>query len=121
MRAVFDSNIIIDLLKGIREAKEEFLAWDEPCLSVVAWIEVLSGAPDYERLTTWRAFLAQLSLVPISEAIADRAVTLRRLRTQKLPDAVILATAQELGCVLVTRNTRDFPLSDPSIRVPYTL
>lgn len=121
MRAVFDSNIVIDLLKGIPEARDEFLAWDEPCLSVVAWIEVLSGAPDYKRLTTWRAFLAQFSLVPISQPIAERAVTLRRLRTQKLPDSVIMATAQELGCVLLTRNTRDFDTSDPSIRVPYTL
>ena len=36
-------------------------------------------------------------------------------------DAIILATAQIRGRVLVTRNTRDFPANMPGIRVPYTL
>jgi predicted nucleic acid-binding protein len=39
----------------------------------------------------------------------------------KLPDAVILATAEESGCILVTRKTRDFPANDPRIRFPYRI
>ena len=39
----------------------------------------------------------------------------------KLLDALILATAQIYGAILVTRNTRDFPATMPGIRVPYTL
>jgi hypothetical protein len=39
----------------------------------------------------------------------------------KLLDAMILATAQVNGAILVTRNTKDFPANMPGIRVPYTL
>jgi predicted nucleic acid-binding protein len=43
-----------------------------------------------------------------------------RLRL-RLPDAIILATAQVEGCNLLTRNTRDFSPSWPEIRVPYSI
>ncbi|MGJ3629611.1 PIN domain-containing protein [Sphingomonas sp. MMS24-JH45] len=47
---------------------------------------------------------------------------LRRERPQlKSPDAIILATAQTRGRILVTRNTKDFPAGMPGIRVPYIL
>jgi hypothetical protein len=36
-----------------------------------------------------------------------------------LPDAIILATAQAQGVVVVTRNKKDF--KGPNIRVPYEL
>jgi predicted nucleic acid-binding protein len=36
-------------------------------------------------------------------------------------DAYILATAQVNGAILITRNTRDFPVNMPGIRVPYVL
>ena len=36
-------------------------------------------------------------------------------------DAYILATAQVNGAILVTRNTKDFPVAMPNIRVPYEL
>jgi len=37
----------------------------------------------------------------------------------KLPDAVIWATADSEGCILVTRNTKDFDGNHPMIRIPY--
>jgi len=37
------------------------------------------------------------------------------------PDAIILASAQIRGRVLVTRNIKDFPAAMPGIRIPYTL
>lgn len=38
----------------------------------------------------------------------------------KLMDALIIATAQVSGSILVTRNTKDFPAAMPGIRLPYT-
>jgi predicted nucleic acid-binding protein len=55
----------------------------------------------------------------LDEAIAQRAVELRKHGKMKLPDAIIWASAQENAMLLVTRNTRDFPKNDPGIRVPY--
>jgi predicted nucleic acid-binding protein len=39
----------------------------------------------------------------------------------KLMDAMVLATAQVNGAILITRNTKDFPAEMTGIRVPYTL
>jgi len=37
----------------------------------------------------------------------------------RLRDAAIWATAQRMGTLLVTRDTRDFPEGEPDIRFPY--
>ena len=50
-----------------------------------------------------------------------RAVQLRKTKRIKLPDAIIWATAQVHQCLLVTRNTRDFDVNEPGVRVPYAL
>jgi hypothetical protein len=68
-----------------------------------------------------RAFLQTFELLPIDATIAECAVTLRKTRRVKLPDAIIWATAQVQQCLLVTRNTRDFDPNQPGVRLPYTL
>ena len=35
--------------------------------------------------------------------------------------AIVLASAQSTGRILVTRNITDFPAEMPGIRIPYTL
>ena len=66
--------------------------------------------------------LSGFSVDEIDEEIALRAAALRRERPRlKSPDAIILATAQTRGRVLITRNTKDFPAEMPGIRVPYIL
>lgn len=39
----------------------------------------------------------------------------------RLPDAIIWASAQSQGALLVTRNSNDYPPEEPGIRVPYRL
>lgn len=87
----------------------------------MAWIEVLSkGNEAVVRETV--AFLDRFGMDEIDDEISHRAAALRRERSRlKSPDAIILATAQIRGRVLVTRNTKDFPAAMPGIRVPYTL
>jgi predicted nucleic acid-binding protein len=87
----------------------------------MAWIEVLSKG-DEAIVRQAAAFLSRFGLDEIDDEIAHRAAGLRRERPRlKSPDAIILATAQIRGRVLVTRNTKDFPAQMPGIRVPYTL
>lgn len=121
MRAVFDTNILIDYLRGIQGAREEFSLLDEKSISIITWMEVLSGSksPGEERII--RGLLETFSVISISPKIAERAVRIRRESRIRLPDAIIWATSQELGYLLITRNTRDFPEKHPSIRVPYKL
>jgi predicted nucleic acid-binding protein len=46
--------------------------------------------------------------IPLHEAIVQRTITLRQQYRIRLPDALIAATALDLGVPLVTRNTQDF-------------
>ncbi|MCC7365828.1 MAG: type II toxin-antitoxin system VapC family toxin [Dehalococcoidia bacterium] len=117
----FDSNIIIDWLRGVPQADPEFEAVDRRVVSIVTWIEVLVGVRSVEEERAARRFLARFRVLDVTPAIAERAVTLRRERHLKVADSIIHATALHEGVELVTRNTRDFNPADPTIRVPYTL
>ena len=121
MKAVLDTNILIDYLNGAPQSEKEIERYREPLISVITWMEVVAGAkgPPVELLT--RGFLQQFRIEPISMEIAEEALALRAVRKLKLPDAVVLATARVNRCRLVTRNTKDFPASDPTVRVPYRL
>ncbi len=118
MKALFDTNILIDYLNGVPAARKELDLYESCAISIVTWMEVMSGGePEVEAAT--RAFLNRFTVIPIEDGIAERAVKLRRERRLKLPDAVILATALEAGLLLVTRNTRDFGGKSPGVRHPY--
>lgn len=121
----FDTNIIIDTLRGIPQAREELeravqrggRLW----ISRAVWIEVLSKG-EGEGLRRAETLLSGFGVDEIDAEIGARAAALRRERQElKAMDAIILATAQTRGRVLVTRNTKDFPARMPGIRVPYTL
>ena len=120
-----DANIVIDALLGHRPAHREMerIADDgaRMWVSRMAWIEVLSKGDDPVVREAGR-FLERFGLDEIDEEIARRAAALRRQRTGlKSPDAIILATAQTRGRILVTRNIRDFPANMPGVRIPYTI
>ena len=118
MRAIFDTNIMIDFLRGIPEARQEVARFKKPMISVVTWVEVLVGVPPSQEAKV-RAFLRRFEIVDLSGDIAERTIGIRREHRIKLPDAIIWATAQVEGALLVTRNTKDFPAGDPGVRVPY--
>lgn len=121
----FDANIVIDALAGYPPARVEIqraaAGGVRPWISRMAWIEVLSKG-DEMIVREATAFLSRFGLDEIDEEISRRAAALRRERPRlKSPDAIILATAQIRGRVLITRNTKDFPAAMPGIRVPYIL
>ena len=115
----FDTNIIIDALARRSQALAELRRASRPWISRVTWIEVLAGVPPPARQET-EEYLANFAIRELSPEIARRTAELRfHRRSLKIPDAVIFASAQEHGAILVTRNTRDFPASTPGVRVPY--
>ncbi|MDU6109096.1 MAG: PIN domain-containing protein [Klebsiella pneumoniae] len=87
--ALFDTNILIDLFSGRREAKQALEAW--PPQNAISLMD-----------------------------IAERSVALRQEYKLKLPDAIILATAQLHRLELITRNTKDFA-GIPGVVTPYEI
>jgi len=118
---LFDTNILIDHLNGIRKATREIKGSADPAISVITWIEVLTGAATPEEEAVLRAFLTNFECLPVTSALAERAAENRRVRRIKLPDAIILATAETAGRELVTRNVKDFPAVTAGVRVPYQI
>lgn len=53
-------------------------------------------------------FFGVVEVLPISNAVLDRAVLLRQMKKMTIGDAIIAATALVYGRTLVTRNVGDF-------------
>ncbi len=121
LAALFDSNILIDYFDGVPAAGREVRLFRERAISLITWIEVMVGVqPEHE--TRVRSFLKnRFNIIPITDDIAERAVLLRRKHRLKLPDALILATAEVQDYLLLTRDIRDFPQPHTHVHFPYQI
>ena len=117
---LFDTNILIDYLRGVTQARVECDGHSDRAVSIVTWMEVMAGSTPANEPDA-RSFLLNFYTLRLDASVAERAFLIRRANRINLPDAIILATAEASGRVLVTRNTRDFPPGTPGVRIPYTL
>ena len=120
VKALFDTNVLIDYLNGIDAADQELSRYPGKVISVITWMEVLAGAAPEEQGAV-QAWLLSFEVMALGGAVAERAVAIRKARRIRLPDAIIWATAQVHSMLLVSRNTKDFPETEPGVRVPYVL
>jgi predicted nucleic acid-binding protein len=125
--ALFDTNILIDCLKGYQPAIDEVAYWDEAIISAISWMEVMAGATDEDRGAIVE-FLENFNVIHTDQYIMDLAATLRKdsidlKKKVALPDAIIMATGMLHANFVVTRNTRDFAmlvsLRPQLLRIPY--
>jgi predicted nucleic acid-binding protein len=102
---IFDTNILIDCLKGYGVAANCVRQQSDRVISVITQIEILSGAqPSSEQKL--RDFLAGFEVVHTDAKIAEFASQIRKQTGLKLPDALILATAACERRTLLTRDQR---------------
>jgi predicted nucleic acid-binding protein len=119
MKAVFDTNILIDYLKGVEAAGTELARYRERYVSAVTWMEVLIGSRSEPETDVIEMFLREFKVIDISRRVSREAIEVRRAHRLRLPDAIIWASARVESALLVTRNRKDFPADDPGVRVPY--
>ena len=115
---LLDSTALIDILRGLPDALEQFGALMEGrfelSTSAINVAEVYAGMrPGEENLTT--SFFNDLRIYPITLDIARRAGILkssaaRKGRTLGLDDMLVAAIALERDILLWTNNRRDFPI-----------
>jgi toxin FitB len=125
MRYLLDTNVVSELRRG-RRADPAALAWrkgvrtSQSCLSAITLMELSLGIAMKVRkdedagraLRHWYerwlkpAFAGRI--VPVDEAVAERAAALQPERTRPGNDALIAATALVHDLALGTRNLRDF-------------
>jgi predicted nucleic acid-binding protein len=106
---LIDTNIIIYYLAGQADVVA-FLRNHRGSLAIspVTWMETLSYEFSQEQEQIVRSFLSEFRMINLSAAIMEMAVSVRKQKKIKLPDAIIAATAIDGGCILVTRNQKDF-------------
>ncbi|PSN10115.1 DNA-binding protein [filamentous cyanobacterium CCT1] len=76
--------------------------------SVITRIEVLGYKQSEPAENQAKQLLGQLVELPLSSAIAERTIAIRKGLKIKVPDAIIAATALEYSLQLVSRNEDDF-------------
>jgi predicted nucleic acid-binding protein len=119
VKAVFDTNILVDYLKGVRAAKEELERYRVRQISIITFIEVMVGAKNAAEERAIRGFLGTFEVLELSAEIAQEAISIRKELRLKIPDAIVYATARTQGCILVTRNMKELKEDWPDIRIPY--
>jgi predicted nucleic acid-binding protein len=121
VRALFDSNILIDFLNQREEAKNELRLYKDKFISVITFIEVLSGAKNAEEEIIIKGFLRNFKCIILDEAIALETARLRSGFKLKLGDALIMATSISHNMLLITRDKKDFFNKFNNIKIPYTI
>lgn len=119
VKALLDSNILMDLMNGIEAAYNEIEYYDDLAISAITWMEVVVGLPAAAMLQ-FEAALTQAGIKTIhtNATISRLAAAIRQGNLKiKLPDAIIGATANAEGRMVITRNPKDFGAN--RVRVPY--
>lgn len=124
MSAVFDSDILIDVLRGIPAAEKILARFAEKrkCCSVVTIAELSAGTMPQEE-GFLQNFLNKFHIFPVDSEIAWQGGAYMRRFSKRhgilLPDALIAATAYKLKVPLLTRNIKHFPMDDIQVVKPY--
>jgi predicted nucleic acid-binding protein len=119
MKALFDTNILIDYLSGIEAARDEIERHTQRQVSVVTWMAVLAGPRNPAEEEVIELFLRDFRVIELTRTIARGALGIRRANRIRLPDAIIWSSARIESALLVTTNTKAFPRTDPGVRIPY--
>jgi predicted nucleic acid-binding protein len=124
--ALFDTNVLIDYLKG----KPEATSLLDRCLkegqiltcSLITNVELLSGARQGEEKVL-QDFLGAFDRIGLDDNIAEAAGRYMGLYRNShginTVDAVIAASALVRGAVLYTLSERHFPMNDIKVIKPY--
>ncbi len=102
MKQLLDTNIILYFLSGKLKST---LADNEYCVSVITQLELLSyPSLDSEAEYTIEAFLKQIEIVGLNPEIIKKTVEIRKKYKFKLPDSIIIATANFLDIEILSND-----------------
>ena len=113
---LFDTDVLIWLLRGNESAARLIETTDDRNLSVVTYMELLQGARNKQEIRTIRKFLTDFSFVlrPLTENIGHRASVYMEEYSLKggmcVADALIASTAAENRLTLSTANRKHYKM-----------
>lgn len=111
---LFDTDVLIWVLRGNIKAARAVDASDQRSVSVVTFMELLQGARDKREVKTIKSFLADMhfGMLPLTENIGHRASIYMEEyglgARMSMADALIAATAVEANQPLMTGNDKHY-------------
>ena len=111
---LLDTNTVIYFLNNL--LSEKSLDFIEECLdeqggniSVISKIELMGWRDgSSNQLQNVTDFIQDTEVFPLTDAVVDKTIEIRRTQKIKLPDAIIAATAILYNFTLISRNDEDF-------------
>ncbi len=111
---LLDTNTVIYFLDNLMPEKsldfiEQRLDEQGGVISIISKIELMGwrdGSP--KQLQNVTDFIHDIEVLPLTDAVVDKTIEIRRSQKIKLPDAVIAATAIVHDFTLISRNDEDF-------------
>ncbi|MFN0084293.1 MAG: type II toxin-antitoxin system VapC family toxin [Blastocatellia bacterium] len=123
---IIDTDILIDVGRGDTTAigcLQQIEQQSCLAISVVTQMELMIGCRNKVELSALEAFLRRFQILRMTEQISDQAVQLlsqyRLSHGLLIADALVAATAIELGEPLITRNQRDFRFISELKLIPF--
>ena len=120
---LFDTDVLIWVLRGNTKAAKTVDGTDERAVSVVTYMELLQGARDQAEVKAIKAFLSdmQFRTIPLTENTGHRASIYMEeyglAVAMGLADALIAATAVEANTALITGNDKHYkPISELDLK-----
>lgn len=111
---LWDTNTVIYYLQqqfplNAEKFIDGILLRNQPCISAITEIELLCWkSPTEKDKQVLIKFIDDALVLELERPINLKTAEIRKLHKIKLPDAIIAATAQVYGLVLITRNVTDF-------------
>ena len=118
MKALLDTHMLIDYLRGKAEAKRELTQYEAPLISAVTVAEIMGLAEAHEREAI-AAFLKGFEIIPCDATVATLAAEMKARHDLSMEAAIIWASAKAQGALFVTRNKASYPPHEAGIRHPY--
>jgi predicted nucleic acid-binding protein len=120
---LFDTDVLIDYLRGRTEAVEYIDTLSVPLfVSVITVAELYAGVRDGAERMQLDTFVSAFGIIPLDHDIAITGGLYRRDYGKRhgtgLADALIAATGTTRGFTLVTLNKKHFPMVTTLV-VPY--
>ncbi len=109
-----DTDILIWLFRGRQSAQEALEDCQTIELSTITYIELVQGSRNKNELAHLRQSISANGwrILPVTESVSYRATALIEnyalSHGMRLADALIAATAIDLGLTLITANTRHY-------------
>ncbi len=122
-KLLFDTDVLIDYLRGRDDARDYIdNIHDVIYISVITIAELYAGVRKGEESKELEMFIETFDVVSLNKNIAKTGGLYRNQykpgHGTGLADALIAASAQEVGAQVVTFNAKHFPMFDDVIK-PY--